>query len=254
MVVLGFGTATPATAAPTARAGAVAVPRPASQAPAPAPTPANLPVPQAGYHHLGATTASPWTAVSGRMTVANPGVRPGTFDFVAARFMARSADGTAWLEAGWAENGWLRDGKQRIYSYDTVRRKWAFHNEYAISPGDRVWIHLESAPGGSHWRAWLFWGNSWRLLADARLPVGAAATIEEYVEVYVDPAAGGVIGLPRSGFDNVRLRDGRGVTRFWRESDVPTGAGQGFASYCLNWVTRFDTWTAETCGASGAHG
>ena len=214
----------------------------------PPPTPA-LPPPRAGYHHLGATTVSGWSGVSGRLTVANPGVRAGSYDFVAARFMARSADGTAWLEAGWSENGWLRDGRQRVYTYDTVSRRWTFYNDYPIAPGDKVWINLESA-GEGHWRAWLWWRGQWRLLTDQRLPVGRAATIEQYVEVYVDPAMGGDIALPPAGFDNVRLRDAGGATRFWRADAVPTGAGSGFANYCLTWVNRFDTWSAATCAAA----
>jgi hypothetical protein len=222
-----------------------------------APPPPTRPVDEpatraAGYHHLGATTVGTWSGVSGRLTVSDPGVRPGTFDFVAARFMARSADGTTWLEAGWSENGWLRDGKKRIYSYDTVRKRWTFYNQYPISPGDHVWIYVETTRGGNrgtHWSAWLWWGNKWRLLVNQALPIGAAATIEEYVEVYVDPAAGGAITLPAAGFDNVLLKDRHGKTRYWRESAVPTGAGTGFGTYCLNWTSRFDTWTAATCTA-----
>jgi hypothetical protein len=208
------------------------------------------PQPRAGYHHLGATTVGTWAGVSGRLTVADPGVRPGTFDFVAARFMARSADGTTWLEAGWAENGWLRDGKQRVYTYDTARKRWTFYNQYPLAKGDTVWIYVETTRGGNrgtHWSAWLWWGNRWRLLINQALPIGPVATIEQYVEVYVDPAAGGTIALPTSGFDNVQLKDRQGRTRYWREPDVPTGAGSGFGTYCLNWTRRFDTWSAATC-------
>ncbi|GAA1817935.1 hypothetical protein GCM10009682_43400 [Luedemannella flava] len=215
---------------------------------APSPTPAT-PEPRAGYHHLGATTVGGWSGVSGRLRVADPGVRPGTYDFVAARFMARSTDGTAWLEAGWSENGWLRDGRQHVYTYDTVSRRWTFHDEYPIGPGDRVWINLESA-GEGHWRAWLWWQGQWRLLTDQRLPIRASTTIEQYVEVYVDPAMGGYVTLPPAGFDNVRLRDAAGRSEFWRLGRVPTGAGSGFANYCLNWVNRFDTWSAATCAAA----
>jgi len=171
---------------------------------------------------------------------------------VAARFMARSADGTTWLEAGWSENGWLRDGKQRIYTYDTARKKWTFYNQYPISPGDHVWIYVETTRGGNrgtHWSAWLWWEKKWRLLVNEALPIGAAATIEEYVEVYVDPSAGGAITLPAAGFDNVLLKDRHGKTRYWREADVPTGAGTGFGTYCLSWTSRFDTWTAATCAS-----
>jgi hypothetical protein len=231
--------------------GPVAHPAAAQLAPPPPTRTTYEPVPRtAGYHHLGATTVGTWSGVSGRLTVADPGVRPGTFDFVAARFMARSADGTTWLEAGWSENGWLRDGKQRVYTYDTMRKRWTFYNQYPISVGDHVWIYVETTRGGNrgtHWSAWLWWGNKWRLLVNQALPIGAAATIEEYVEVYVDPSAGGAITLPAAGFDNVLLKDRHGKTRYWRETDVPTGAGAGFGTYCLNWTSRFDTWSAATC-------
>ena len=58
------------------------------------------PVPQPGYHHLGATTDGGWSGVLGRLTVDDPGVRAGTFDFVATRFMAKAstATGVKWLE------------------------------------------------------------------------------------------------------------------------------------------------------------
>jgi hypothetical protein len=193
----------------------------------------------------------PWTGVSGRLTVTDPGVRPGTYDFVAARFMARSGDGTAWLEAGWSENGWLHDGRQHVYTYDTVSRKWAFYDQYPVAPGERVWLNVESArdvaDGGWQWRAWLWWRGQWRLLTDEHLAIGPAATIEEYVEVYVDPAVGGAIPLPPAGFDNVQLRDPAGSNHFWREGPVPTGAGTGFGNYCLDWLTRYDTWSAASC-------
>jgi len=208
------------------------------------------PVPGPGYHHLGATTADDWSGVTGRLTVSDPGVRPGTFDFVAARFMARNQAGTAWLEAGWSENGWLRDGRQRIYTYDTASRRWTFFDEYPTRPGDQVWIYLESgASSGDRvpWRAWLWWQSQWRLLAETELPIGPAATVEQYVEVYVDPAKGGTLPLPPSSFDNVQLRDADGAFRYWREDGVPTGVGESASTYCLGWITRFDTWSAETC-------
>lgn len=204
---------------------------------------------RAGYHHLGATTVGGWSGVSGRLRVADPGVRPGTYDFVAARFMARSPDGSAWLEAGWSENGWLRDGRQHVYTYDTASKRWTFYDDYPIRPGEQVWLNVESARDGQ-WRAWLWRGGQWRLLTDVRLPMGPTAVIEQYVEVYVDPAVGGAIALPPAGFDNVQLRDASGRTGFWREGTVPTGAGAGFANYCLSWLKRFDTWFAASCGTA----
>jgi hypothetical protein len=202
------------------------------------------PVPGPGYHHLGATTADGWTGVTGRLTVADPGVRAGTFDFVAARFMARNPAGTAWLEAGWSENGWLRDGRQRIYTYDTASRRWTFFDEYRTGPGDQIWVYLESS--GNVWRAWLWWHDDWHLLAETELPIGPSATVEQYVEVYVDPAKGGSVALPPSSFDNVQLRDAAGGFQYWREP-VATGVGESAGTYCLDWHTRFDTWSAGTC-------
>jgi hypothetical protein len=35
--------------------------------------------------------------------------------------------------------------------------------------------------------------------------------------------------------------------RYWREADVPTSAGMSVGEYCLDWRTRFDTWTAGSC-------
>src|SRR5690606_15375150 len=48
-----------------------------------------LPVPRPGYHHLGATTAGEWNAVTGRLEVRHTGVRAGAYDFVATRFLAK---------------------------------------------------------------------------------------------------------------------------------------------------------------------
>jgi hypothetical protein len=54
--------------------------------------------------------------------------------------------------------------------------------------------------------------------------------------------------------DNVRLRPADGTeARLWRE-DVPTLTGTDPAQrrlnggFCLDWLTRYDTWTAGDCG------
>src|SRR5262245_56488089 len=56
-------------------------------------------VPVPGYHHLGATTAGGWSGVLARLEVVDAQVRPDTFDFLAARVMAKAdtGNGIAWL-------------------------------------------------------------------------------------------------------------------------------------------------------------
>ena len=83
---------------------------------------------------------------------------------------------------------------------------------------------------------------------------GPTAVVEQYVEVHVDASAPGRIDVPPVTVDNVRLRpaDG-GEPRFWR-ADVPTLTGTDPAQrrlsggFCLDWKTRYDTWTAGDCG------
>ncbi|MDQ7905309.1 hypothetical protein RB614_12320 [Phytohabitans sp. ZYX-F-186] len=180
----------------------------------------------------------------GRLTVRDTGVRAGTYDFVAARFMAkRESDGrTSWLEAGWAETGWSGDGRQRVYTYDTNRKAWSFYNQYELADGDQIWISIHTTRDGV-WEAWLWWRDGWHLLTSQRL--GAPrAHLEQYVEVHIDGE--GTIQVPRIAVDNVQVRDGD-ATRYWRESDVRTASGGSTDGYCLDWAIRFDTWTAGTC-------
>ncbi|GAA4438722.1 hypothetical protein GCM10023170_009410 [Phytohabitans houttuyneae] len=196
------------------------------------------------YHHLGAGTVGDWTGVVGRLTVRDPAVRAGTHDFVATRFMAKRESGgrTAWLEAGWAETGWSGGGRQRVYTYDTDRRAWTFYNQYELTDGDNIWISVHTTRDGV-WEAWLWWRDGWHLLTSLRL--GASrAQLEQYVEVHVD--GDGKVAVPRIAVDNVQVRDGDAV-RYWREADVRTASGGGSGGYCLDWATRFDTWTAGTC-------
>jgi hypothetical protein len=70
------------------------------------------------------------------------------------------------------------------------------------------------------------------------------AQLEQYVEVHVD--GDGTVGVPRITVDNVQVRDGD-TSRYWREADVRTASGGGSGGYCLDWATRFDTWSAGTC-------
>jgi hypothetical protein len=217
----------------------------------PATTPAQPPRPAPGYHHLGATTDSTWSGVLGRVTVRDPAVRAGTVDFVATRFMAKAntANGVKWLEAGWAKTGWAGGGKERVYTFDTNTNRWTFYDQYPIADGDQIWIHLETSEAGTTpmWSAWLWWGGSWHLLTQQRLPITEHATVEEYVEVYIDPLRGGSFNVPPIEVDNVQVKsDPTGTMRYWTQS-VPTTPGSGADSYCLNWQTPYDTWSAGSC-------
>ncbi|GAA0521768.1 hypothetical protein Ade02nite_63920 [Paractinoplanes deccanensis] len=208
-----------------------------------------------GYHHLGANTGGEWAGVSGRMSIVDGSIRPRSYDFVAGRFMVKRNLGRGvitWLEAGWAETGWAGPGRQHIYTFNTNTKTWQFYDQYALRPGDKVWLDLHSDPGGV-WSAWLWWGNRWNLLTAQRLAIGETAVVEQYVEVHVDAGRPGLIDVPPVTVDNVRLRpaDG-GEPRLWRE-DVPTLTGtdptqrQQRGGFCLDWQTRYDTWTAGDC-------
>ena len=210
--------------------------------------PAAPPLPQPGYHHLGATTQGTWSGVLGQLTVRDPGVRAGTFDFVATRFMAKTSTpaGIKWLEAGRAETGWAGTGQQRIYTFDTNTLKWTFYDQYPVKPGDQVWIEL-AATGDGAWGAWLWWQDQWHLLTTQRLPIGDQATIEEYVEVYLDPARDGTIPVPPVDVDNVQLKaDPTSRFQYWTAA-VATDEGEAADGYCLGFQVAYDTWHAGTC-------
>jgi hypothetical protein len=209
-----------------------------------------------GYHHLGANSAGEWSGVSGRISVVDGSIRPGSYDFVAGRFMVKRnlGGGTiAWLEAGWAQTGWAGPLRQHIYTFNTNTHTWQFYDQYALQPGDRVWMDLHSDANGV-WGAWLWWNNRWNLLTAQRLPIGQSAYVEQYVEVHVDAGRPARIDVPSVTVDNVRLRPPDGsAARYWRD-DVPTLTGYGpgqpqrTGGFCLNWVNRYDTWTAGDCG------
>ncbi|GAA2617882.1 hypothetical protein [Paractinoplanes durhamensis] len=214
-----------------------------------------------GYHHLGANSAGEWKGVSGRISVVDGSIRPSSYDFIAARFMAKRNMGAGqinWLEAGWAKTGWTGPGRPRVYTFNTNSRSWQFYDQYVLKAGDRVWIDLHSDANGI-WAAWLWWGNRWNLLTAQRLPIGPTAQIEQYVEVHVDPNRPTRVDVPAVTVDNVQLKpaDG-GAARYWRD-DVPTltgydpGQQQRSGGFCLNWVNKYDTWTAGDCmgGTSG---
>ncbi|HYN94316.1 MAG TPA: hypothetical protein VES42_10755, partial [Pilimelia sp.] len=201
------------------------------------------------------TSGADFAGVQGRVTVRDAGVRAGTHDFVATRFMAKRTvpGGVAWLEAGWAETGWSGDGRQRIYTFDTNSNAWTFYDQYPLNAGDQVWIYLHTEASGPRpaWQAWLWWRDGWHLLAAQELPLGTHAQVEQYVEVYVDPRRGGPpFPVPPVDVDNVQVKaDPGGGLRYWRE-DVPTSAGGSHDRYCLTWRTHYDTWSAGDCEVS----
>ena len=206
-----------------------------------------------GYHHLGAGTSGVWSGVSGRIGVVNSSVRAGTYDFLAGRFMVKRDLGAgvlSWLEVGWAETGWATPARQHIYTFNTNSKKWQFYDQYAIRPGDKAWVDLHTDKDGV-WGAWLWWNNRWNLLTAQKLPIGKAALVEQYVEVHTDARRPGRIDVPPIMVDNVKLRppDG-GPARYWR-NDVSTltgeAAAQRLGGFCLDWINRFDTWTAGNC-------
>jgi hypothetical protein len=209
-----------------------------------------------GYRHLGASTAREWAGVTGQLTVTDPGVRAGSYDFLAARFMVKQrldSGDVAWLEAGWAETGWSGDGRQRVYTYDTNARTWRFYDEFRLSPGDRVLFDVHADADGV-WQAWLWWDDRWNLLSAETLPIGPTALVEQYVELHVDPERPSTVTVPAVAVDGVRLQPpGGGPVVPWRE-DVQTFTGDPAAhrsaGLCLDWTTRYDTWTAGTCAMS----
>jgi hypothetical protein len=206
-----------------------------------------------GYHHLGATTQGRWSGVLGRVGIRDAKVRPGTYDFVAARFMAKAdtPKGVTWLEAGWTETGWSGNGRQRIYTYDTNRGAWAFYDQYAVADGDQVWLYLQTEQEAARpvWQAWLWWGDAWQLLTSQELALTGRAQIEQYIEVHSDTRQAGNVAVPPIGIDNVQLKDGpTGRLKFWR-GDVRTTPGEGGNGYCLTWTLPYDTWLAGDCAA-----
>jgi hypothetical protein len=210
-----------------------------------------------GYHHLGANSAGEWSGVSGRISVVDGSIRPGSYDFIAGRFMAKRNMGggqIAWLEAGWAETGWAGPGRQHVYTFNTNTKTWQFYDQYVMRPGDRAWFDLHSDTDGV-WGAWLWWNNRWNLLTAQRLPIGGTAMVEQYVEVHVDTRRPTRVDVPAVTVDNVQVRPaGGGPARYWN-AEVPTltgyapGAQQRTGGFCLNWINRYDTWTAGDCTA-----
>lgn len=202
-----------------------------------------------GYHHLGATTIGEFHGASARLTVVDPDVRPGTHDFVAARLLAKRETGDGgveWLEAGWAETGWGGDGRQRLYTYDSVSTTWRFHDAIRLRPGDEVWIDLRTGEDGM-WQAWAWWDGAWQLLAEKEVPIGATGRMEQYVEIYHDDSDG-PMHVPHAEIDYARVRlgpDGPDVP--WTPETAPSTTGEGDEEYCAEWQSRFTFWSAGTC-------
>jgi hypothetical protein len=205
---------------------------------------------QGSYTHLGATTVDSWGQVSGQLTVTDPSVRKGSFDFVAARFMAKqeTSAGTRWLEAGWAEVGWGGNGRQRVYTFDTSTNEWTFYDQYPLSPGDHVSILLHAGPDGQ-WSASVYWHAAWYPLTKTRLPAGSRALIEEYVEVYQDPARPGArLSVPPVSVSGVTVA-GPGPARPWSDAVPSYRGGDEQTSYCLTRLDAWSNWRAGTCAA-----
>ncbi len=213
------------------------------------------PAPEAGYHHLGATTQGSWAGVRGRMTVTNPAVRPGSYDFVATRFMAKSdtPGGARWLEAGWAETGWAGEGRQRVYTFDTNANTWTFYDQYPLAPGEQIWISLAATAtpdpaGQAMWSAWLWWRGGWHLLTAQPLRIGVQATLEQYVEVYVDPARGGTVTVPMVSLADVTLAAYPGAApRPWTGDTVASQPGSDMGGYCVDQRQSWQDWSAGSC-------
>jgi hypothetical protein len=250
----GCGTPGPVSTTPPTGPATVASPR-ACRAGGPVLESEKFAFTPSGYHHLGAGTRGEWGGVSGRFSVVDGSVRPQTYDFVVGRFMAKRDLGggrIAWLEAGWSETGWASPGRQHIYTFDTNTNRWQFYDQYPVRPGDQVWLDVSTDRTGL-WRAWLWWNNRWNLLTQQQLPLGPSARIEQYVEVHVDASRQTKIDVPTVTVDNVRLRPGGGgAAQYWRE-DVATETGEAArGGFCLDWKTRYDTWTAGNCAEDQA--
>lgn len=209
-----------------------------------------LPVPRPGYHHLGATTAEQWNGIQGRLGVRSTGVRAGTRDFVATRFLAvrePAGGGLAWLEVGWATTGWSPDQAPRVYAFDSASMSWSFFDDYLLHDGDQIWVHLHAEAGG--WRAWLWWGGRWRLLSAPDLPTGGQeARLEQYVEVHRD-GAGPPVAVPPVQVDQVQVATAGGQLVPWRPDRVATVGPALSGDYCLTWQHQFDAWSAGDCPA-----
>jgi hypothetical protein len=202
-----------------------------------------------GYTHLGATTLGAWAGVSGELGVTDPGVRANSFDFVAARFMAKqeTARGTRWLEAGWAEVGWTGSGRQRVYTFDTASNRWTFYDQFPVRPGDRISISLTADASGT-WYARLRWHGQWYPLTSTSLPGAGRATLEEYVEVYRDPARPGApVLVPPVSITNVTIYSTDSAPHPWVEASVPSYQGGSPNGYCLDHADQWASWQAGTC-------
>ncbi|MFI5934802.1 hypothetical protein [Actinoplanes sp. NPDC051494] len=205
-----------------------------------------------GYTHLGAGTGGTWTGVNGRLSVVDGGVRGWTYDFIANRFMVKRGQGNgniAWLEAGWAETGWAGQGRQHIYTFNTNTMQWQFYDQYQIRPGDKPWIDIHT-DGNDIWQAWLWWNNRWNLLTAQKLPLGAGAYVEQYLEVYADPRKPARVSVPEVRTNYVQLYGSDPDLVPWDE-DVPTVTGSNppkdGSGLCLEWVALWNTWKAGNC-------
>ena len=113
----------------------------AARAAAPMPSP-RLPPPRRDHDR------GRWSGVLGRIEVGDPGVRQGTL-----RLRRRPVHGQGATPGGASGLARGRAGprpagpataEQRVYTYDTNRDAWAFYDQYAVGPGDRLWMYLQT--------------------------------------------------------------------------------------------------------------
>lgn len=188
--------------------------------------PKGYPEPHPGIHWLGTTSTSAYSSqgVYGALNVVDPSVRRGTYEYLSQRFLAKSCDATQWLEAGWAEPGWraLDDpqGRQYIYTYNSVTRTWNWFDQYPVAPGSRVYFQIYD--WGNVWQAWLWWNGGWQVLDT--VSIDGLNCIENFVET----DSGNTSHFPfppilagDGGTGGVQIADGNGQFRTW-DTSIPT--------------------------------
>lgn len=209
----------------------------------------HVPPPSPGYHHLGAQTfVVQVQGAMASMTVRNPGARVGTFDFFAARILAkRNVSGAVrWVEVGWSENGWLNDDRRRIYTFDTTHGVWEFYGQYGLADGQTVTVALEptSCVATCTWTAFLWWSNQWNALHAVEVPFDSLVAMEQYGEVYT--VDGVHYALPRVDFTGVQVRYA-GLWVNWSDPPVASSWSGNVSPYCATAVVPYTTWNVRSC-------
>lgn len=100
------------------------------------------------------------------LTVTDTRVPRNSSQYLSQRVLAKSCDRNDWFEIGWVEAGW-RDNKQYIYTHDTPGSGWTFYDQYALSPGQRIYVQIVQSPTDAGlWQVYLWWNGSWQLLRE----------------------------------------------------------------------------------------